>query len=565
MLLRFWRRGHSWLLPLGIATAAVGLFAGYYRMALTVMATADSAGNALQAFDLIHGNLLLHGWTVSDVSFYGVELFQFAAVEWVTGLNPQVTAGSAALSYTLIVLLVAMLARTGATGTAAWVRRGIALSFVLVPQQGLGQAILLSGPDHTGAAVALLLGWLLLDRFGVGAVATGRPSTGSVAAASRNRSRWLPYALGAVLAWGQLADPLLSLIGAVPLTLVCGSRAIRRPCRARMGRRSQDAALAVCGVSSVLAAYGVVWMIGRLGGYRIQPVPVGLAHWGQLGAHLGNTGASVAVLFGCHFPELHGWLDRGLGVAHLLGIGLMVLAIARTVRLGWRGIGNRTDEVIVAGILLNLAAFVMSTLNTNLLASHEIAPVLPLSAVLVARMWHRSADSELAWLRRPVPMRGAVALAAVGILAATFVDQLSRPPSQPSGSAVADWLTSQHLRYGLGGYWVGNNITVDSGGAVHVAPLNGHSRITAYRWESRSDWYDPAKHDARFIVLQLNSPGFFTVDAAISQFGQPVERVTLPTSSKGNATVLVYERNLLIGLPAWCAPGHEAPSMAQCD
>ena len=100
---------------------------------------------------------------------------------------------------------------------------------------------------------------------------------------------------------------------------------------------------------------------------------------------------------------------------------------------------------------------------------------------------------------------------------------------------------------------------------MRVAPLNGRSRITAYRWESRSDWYDPAKHDARFIVLQLNSPGFFTVDAAISQFGQPVGRVTLPTSSKGNATVLVYDRNLLIGLPAWCAPGHEAPSMAQCD
>ena len=121
VLLRAWRRGHSWLLPLGIAMAIVGLFAGYYRMALTVMTTADSAGNALQAFDLIHGNLLLHGWTVSDVSFYGVELFQFAAVEWVTGLNPQVSAASAALSYTLIVLLVVMLARTGATGTAAWV------------------------------------------------------------------------------------------------------------------------------------------------------------------------------------------------------------------------------------------------------------------------------------------------------------------------------------------------------------------------------------------------------------------------------------------------------------
>ena len=61
VLLRSWRRGRSWLLPLGIATAAVGLFAGYYRMALTVMTTADCAGTALQAFDLIHGNLLLRG------------------------------------------------------------------------------------------------------------------------------------------------------------------------------------------------------------------------------------------------------------------------------------------------------------------------------------------------------------------------------------------------------------------------------------------------------------------------------------------------------------------------
>jgi hypothetical protein len=311
-----------------------------------------------------------------------------------------------------------------------------------------------------------------------------------------------------------------------------------------------------------------VWTIGRLGGYRTQAVPTGLLSWDQLGAHLRTTGASVAVLFGCHFPELHGWLDRGLGVVHLLGVGLVVLALARTVRLAWRGAGNRTDQVIAAGILLNLVAFVVSALNTDLLASHEIAPVLPLSAVLVARAWLGSADRPPAWLRLPswsAPVRAAVALAVAGVLAATVVEQLSRPPIKPSAGAVADWLAAQHLNYGLGGYWVANNITVDSGGAVRVAPLNGRTRITGYRWESRSDWYDPAKHDARFIVLQLNSPGFFTVETAIGQFGSPVARVTLPTSSGGSATVLVYDRNLLIGLAAWCAPGREAPSMAQCD
>ena len=144
----------------------VGLFAGYYRMALTVPTTADGAGNALQAFDLIHRNPLLHGWTVSDVSFYGVELFQFAAIERVIGLGPQVAPASAALSYALIVLLVGLLAKGRATGSVAWLRIGLALSIVLVPEPGVGQAVLLGGPDHTGAAVPLLLAWLLLDRAG---------------------------------------------------------------------------------------------------------------------------------------------------------------------------------------------------------------------------------------------------------------------------------------------------------------------------------------------------------------------------------------------------------------
>ncbi|MGI8667322.1 MAG: hypothetical protein ACR2N4_15075 [Jatrophihabitans sp.] len=555
------RPGRSWLLSAGALAVLSLLFTGYYRMALTVPMTADGAGNALQAFDLSHGNPLLHGWTVSDVSFYGVELFQFAAIERVLGLSPQVAPASAALSYTLIVLLVGLLARGRAAGVAASVRIGVALSLVLVPQPGFGQAVVLGGPDHTGAAVPLLLAWLLLDHAGRDeAEATRQP-----AAAGWVRPRWLPYALGAVLTWGQLADPVLSLVGAVPLTVVCLVRTV-----SRRAWRGPDAALALAGAGSVPASYCAVWLIGHLGGYRTQAVPIGLVSWHHLPAHLMAAGESVTVLFGCHFPELHGWFERGLGSVHLIGVGLAVIAVARTVRLAWRGAGRRLEQVIAAGILINLAAFVVSALNTDLLASHEIVPVLPLAAVLVARALFppvRSKDSGLTWLpaaRRLAAPARIVALASASLLLAAFAGQLDRPAARPSGVAVADWLASQHLRYGLGGYWVANNITVDSGGTVQVAPLNGISRITGYRWESRRDWYDPAKHDARFIVLQLNSPGFFTVAVAIAQFGQPVARKTLPTSGSGSATVLVYDRNLLLGLPAWCAPGREAPSMAQC-
>lgn len=529
-------RGLRWLVLLG---GLIGLFIGYYRMALTVPTTADGAGNALQAFDLIHRNPLLHGWTVSDVSFYGVELFQFAAIERVIGLGPQVAPASAALSYALIVLLVGLLARGRATGSAAWLRVAVGLSIVLVPAPGIAQAVLLGGPDHIGAAIPLLLAWLLLDRV---------------------QTRWLPVLLAAVLAWGQLADPVLSLVGAAPLVVVGLVRAIRQ-----RDWRGRDARLAIAGVVSVPVAYGAVWLIGRLGGYRTQAVPTDLVSWRQLGSQLRAAAESLTVLFGCHFPELHGWFDRTLGGLHLLGLVLVLVAVIRVVVLTWRGIGDRVDQLIVAGIAINLAAFVWSALNINLLASHEIAPVLPLSAVLVGRVLV-SPNGDRSALRAgwSAAAPRILALGLAGLLVAGFLGQAGRPAVPPSGMAVADWLEARQLHYGLGGYWVANSLTVDSGGTVQVVPLNGIDHITGYRWESRRDWYDPAKHDARFIVLQLNSPSFFTVDVAIAQFGQPIDRVTLPTSDRGNATVLVYDHNLLVGLPAWCAPGVEKPSMADC-
>ena len=68
-----WRR--IWL-SAAVALAAVGLFFAYRRMAWAHPINADGASNALQAWDLWHGNPFLHGWTLSDVSFYSTELIQ---------------------------------------------------------------------------------------------------------------------------------------------------------------------------------------------------------------------------------------------------------------------------------------------------------------------------------------------------------------------------------------------------------------------------------------------------------------------------------------------------------
>ncbi len=537
------------------AAAVVGLFLGYLAIARSVGTNADGASNTLQAWDMLHGNLLLHGWTTTDVSFYGTELVEQAFLESIIGLRPDVLPVGAALTYTLIVVLVALLAKGRVTGVPAAARVALAVAIVLVPAPGLGVGTLLSDPDHTGTAVPVLLTWLVLDRATTDRA--GRPC---------EPGRALPFVIAALLAWGIIADPLVILLGAVPLAVV-GMARLGVAGRWRPGSwRGLDARLVVAASASVLAARGVQWLIRLAGGFATQPMNGSLAAPDQLGRHLTIAGESIAVLFGGYFPTLHGPFERTVGGLHLLGVALAAGAVVLTVARALCGRAERSAELLAAGIVVNLVAFVVSALSFDVRSAREVAPVLPLAAVLTARVWirdHRERVRPRARAARAFAGAGCIAVAA--LLAVAFVRQAVQPAQPPAGQRVAQWLSTRQLNYGIGGYWTASTITLDTGGAIRVAPVTAGSRIMAYRSEARTDWYDPRRHDARFVVIDLHAPGFGTVAEAVTQFGPPVERAALPSGPGRSAVVLVYDRNLLAQLPAWCSRTQTAASMAACD
>ena len=94
-----------WAWPVGYAIAAILLFLCYLRISGTQAVTSDGASIALQAWDMFHGNWLLKGWTLTDVSFYTTELPEYILVEVFRGLGPQDVHTAAALTYTLLVVL----------------------------------------------------------------------------------------------------------------------------------------------------------------------------------------------------------------------------------------------------------------------------------------------------------------------------------------------------------------------------------------------------------------------------------------------------------------------------
>src|SRR6266571_7155133 len=186
--------------PAALVVAAVVLFLCYLGLSWTVPNGSDGADQALQAWDMLHGNWLLRGWTVGDVSYYTTELPEYIVVEKILGLGPGVLHAAAAITYTLLVLLAGLLAKGRATGKEGVVRALIASGILLAPQLDKGIALLIQQPDHIGTQVPLLVIFLVLDRA---QCLPGGPTPPVPPA----RGRWYtPLALGVMLTWVIIAD-----------------------------------------------------------------------------------------------------------------------------------------------------------------------------------------------------------------------------------------------------------------------------------------------------------------------------------------------------------------------
>ena len=465
--------------PVGLAAAGIVLYLCYLAVSRTEEVTSDGASNALQAWDMLHGNPLLRGWTVTDVSFYTTELPEYMIVEWVRGLNADVLHASAAITYTLVVLTGGLLGRGQAKGREGMVRMLIAAGIMVAPQLGAGVFILIFQPDHIGTSVPLMLTWLVLDRA--------------------PRRWYVPPIIALMLAWGAIGDQLILLIGVAPLAAVSAVRAYQILVQRREGWRSGwfDVSLVVAAAAAAEISRIVVREISAHGGYNVLPVPGGVAPITDMSSHLWLLVQSICGLYGA---DLFGMTSIGLNAAiallHLVGLALAAWGLWLVIRRFF-SCEDRIAQILTVGILINLAAYMLSTTPTTYWSAREVAPVLPMGAVLAARM--------LGGRLRKARLVPALSVALVCYLAA-----LGYTVTQPSIPAVtqnlADWLAANHLTYGLSSYGISNTTTLASGETVNVRPVSWEGNYVAGGpYEFDKSWYDPTLHYANFVVL-INPP-----------------------------------------------------------
>ena len=492
-----WRAARLRLLwTAALAIAGIVLFWCYLLESRTQAGNSDAAGMVLQGREMLHGNPLLRGWFLSDVSFYTFEVPLDGIVAAVHGYNADAVHVAAALVYTLLVLSAALLAKGSARGREGVVRAALAAGILLAPGLTPGAHVLLLAPDHTGIGVPVLLTLLFVDR-----------------APAR---WWAPIAACVLLTWAQVDDPVASFACAAPLALVCAVRAcVALLSRLAHSRRADQATpkpavpwyeMALAGAA--VASYGltrlVLSVIKSAGGFYVHGVigGTGLAPLSAIPRQLQWSGQNLLYLFGANWWGIPRQ-EAAFGYLRLAGVALALCGLL----LGIWGLFSRADRVtqtLATGILVTLAAGAFGTHMAPIQGAHEIAIVLPLSAVLAGRMigpWLAARRQA-----RPRPAARIARIAAASVLAVAGLGyawalgyDASRPAAQAETQNLADWLVAHHLTSGLAGYWQANITELATNGQVQLAPL-ANGGTYGYPWESKAAWYDPAVSSANFVV-----------------------------------------------------------------
>jgi hypothetical protein len=472
----------------------------------------------------------------------------------VRGLRPDVVHICGALTYTLVVLLAAMLARGKAKGREGLVRALVAGGIVLAPSALGGTEVFLENPDHAGTAVPVLALFLLLDR------ASPEDPGGKYA------RWWVPAVTCVVLAAVQIGDQLGLVAATAPIAGVAAARLVMLALRRRPLREYwYDAALLAAAAASYELASVSLRAIRRFGGYYQAPLPKQLvAPMSQVRGNLHVMLQSIQLLFGASYQGRHPQLNLSAEL-HWVGLGLATagLAVAVVKFFPSRTFTSRTDrvsQIVAVATICTLVAGVFGTLIQSLAYAHEVAILLPLGAVLAGRMlppllparWWDAGPERLQRSRRPATVVFSVLGVWLAAQLAALCFAASWTPLAPPQQQLATWLVGHHYTAGLAEYWQANSTTVVTGGQVLVAPITPQS-LDVRHWESSSAWYDPAQSRADFVIAASDPggpSGGLSIPAVRKRFGQPAREYTV-----GPYVVMVYDYNLLTRLRYRAFPG----------
>ena len=494
---------------------------------------ADGATVVLEGSAVSHGNLLLHGWSLSLDSFWTVDVLFYALGVALIGVQPVLMHLIPALVAALCIIVASMLSGSGLANRARIFTAVIVVAALGFPSH-TGAYFLLQGPWHVVTTLYCLLAALLL---------------------ARSKFDWRWFVAVGLLALGLSGDLQMLSLGVIPI-FVAGLLGIARTRSFRAGLVPITAAAAACVVALAVRLVAVA-----VGTFRVHEShhTVGLSqltrdighfvNWSSalFGVHLGPiSGPSIAPIFVAVRTLVFAGVAAAV-VAALIGIVLGTLRWAPDRLSRFRENGRtgevdhgvwRADDLLLCMTIGAIGTFGLLTLSDNPEYARYLDPVMIFGVALGARVIGRFATgfTDRKWR----VSLGALVLITGLCATSSILDTRAAPPRVPTTGLEA-YLTAHHLYSGVGDYWASSIVTVNTKERVTIRPVvaNASMEIVPDGRQATIDWYRN-RHFA-FLVYATRPHGHVNRATAERTFGRPEKIVRI-----GSYFVVTWPQPILL-------------------
>lgn len=433
----------SWL---GYLVAFVALSGFYMSLAATLPLNSDSVSAVLEAQDILHGNVLLHGWDLSTEPYYVTEILPYVVVVGLAGWHLSFYYLVPAMLMAAMVLLAFRLCRVMAP-RGAW----FFLALVAAPT-AFGVQVMLIPCIHMGAYVGVLVCWLLIF-------------------AQNQRGRAAIWGVFSTLLVLCLAsDDIVKYCFVFPVLGAAGVLSVQK-------RRLEHGWLVLCLLVSLGLAHALKTVLAHNGAFHVPGLwTMSFAGQERIGYNLSVLVSGVLHFFGAYFFgkefSLHG---SGIELVHLAVFLLALWGVGRIARSKTL----RLDLFDYAALLcmgIMVGAFTFSQLPIDDASTRYLVFPYVMMALLLAR------HTVLPVASRALGLAGAAVYAGLSVPAPTLhLWQTNR------NFPINMELTRLGLTQGFAPYW---SAAVNSlPNPVRLAPVELGADIKPFHFLSKRDWY----------------------------------------------------------------------------
>jgi hypothetical protein len=490
---------------------------------------ADGATVVLEGLAITHGQLLLHGWSLSLDSFWSVDVPFYALGVAVFGVIPLLMHLIPALLLALCVLAGIALSWSGSTARQR-IYGTVLLVLMLCLPGHTGAFYLLQGPWHVATTLYCLIAAFMLVK----------PTFGW---------RWMIAVV--LLGIGLNGDFQMLAIGVIPVA-VAGLFAMAR-------RRSLAAGLTqlLASLTSCLLALVIRVVANAFGTFQFSEShhTVKLR---QLLRDVPHFGDWITAIFGIHNGPVVGPTVSPLSATFRAVIfALVVLGFIAAIIQLVRGIISpspgyeldgsvevdlwRVDDLLLCMTLGAIGLFGLLTLSDSTSYARYLDPVAIFASVLAARFLPRFVTSFSSRVIQVIA--GFIALTLVFCVISSVSAAGEKPPTAPT-QQLENYLFAHHLTHGIGDYWAASIVTVDTKNAVIVRPVvaNLSGEIVPDGRQASISWYQ-GQHFS-FLVYQRDPYGRVNLATIKKTFGPPINIAHIG----GYYYVVTWSHNLTLRL-----------------